>query len=99
MSQKLTNTVLELVAVTIEQRNEIKELECKLAEAHAKNKELLRDVNGCWVVSNNMRPTQDGIYTTIDSHGIEGETLMDTGHWVIRPDRHPVHLWFKPNCR
>jgi hypothetical protein len=59
----------------------------------------IRDVNGCWVVSNTMRPTQDGIYTTIDSHGIEGETLMDTGHWIIRPDRHPVHLWLKPNCR
>ncbi|MDX5583518.1 MAG: hypothetical protein QNK20_01115 [Aureibaculum sp.] len=57
-----------------------------------------RELEG-WVVSNDMRPTQDGIYTTIDSHGIEGETLMDTGHWIIRPNRHPVHMWLKPNCR
>lgn len=48
----------------------------------------------CWVVSNTERPTKEGIYTTIDSHGIEGETLFDNGHWIIRPDRHPVQMWW-----
>lgn len=58
----------------------------------------IRDINGCWVVSNDERPTEDGIYTTIDSQGIEGETLFDNKHWIIRPYRNPVQMWLKPNC-
>jgi hypothetical protein len=58
----------------------------------------IRDINGCWVFSNDERPIKDGIYTTIDSHGIESETLFDNKHWIIRQDGHPVQMWLKPNC-
>ena len=42
MSVKMLNTVLDLVQVTTEQRNEIKDLKCELDTAHAKNDELLQ---------------------------------------------------------
>ena len=45
MSAKMLNTVLDLVQITIEQRNEIKDLKCKLSTAYAKNEDLLRRQN------------------------------------------------------
>ena len=42
MSAKMLNTVLGLVQVTTEQRNEIKDMKCELNTAHAKNEDLLR---------------------------------------------------------
>ena len=59
----------------------------------------LQNVSGCWLASNSIRPTQDGLYRTIDSHGNEGITIMDTGHWIIVIGGHPVNLWFKANDR
>lgn len=78
---------------------EFAELKANGVEKRTEQALPIRDVNGCWVVSNTERPKKGGIYTTIDSHGIEGETLFDNKHWIIRPDRNPVQMWLKPNCR
>jgi hypothetical protein len=83
-----------------EMRNSLLKASGQAERSHEETAALpIRDVNGCWVVSNDERPTEDGVYTTIDSHGIECETLFDNKHWIIRPCGHPVQLWLKPNCR